>query len=331
MAPPHITSPSPLRGEGRGAGESPRDTAAGAVLAAAPPHPDPLPGGERESCRAEEEGPRIVTHGRAEIGFALRDGVTRLKHLYQHEPLRVLFPHAPPGDVPVAALITTSGGLVGGDRIELAATVEAGARARVGPQAAEKIYRSLGPPVTIEIALAAGPGAWLEYLPLETILFDGACLERICRIELAGDARVLAGEILVFGRLARGEVMVTGAVRDAIEIRRDGRLLWADAFDPRGGLARLDHPAGLGGGRALATLVYCGADAAALVEAVRDLQAAHPVPDGQAGATAIGSVLVARWVGRDVLAMRRAYATVWQQLRARAAGLPPALPRFWHV
>ncbi|MBI3517109.1 MAG: urease accessory protein UreD [Proteobacteria bacterium] len=279
----------------------------------------------------ESESPRIVTHGRAEIGFALRDGVTRLKHLYQHEPLRVLFPGVPAGDVPVAALVTTSGGLVGGDRIEIAATVAAGARARIAPQAAEKIYRSLGPPVVVDIAFDVGPGAWLEYLPLETILFDGARLDRICRLNLAGDARAMAGEILVFGRQARGEVMTTGAVRDALSVRRDGRLIWADAFDPRGDLGPLDHPAGLGGARALATLIYAGDDAAALVDPVRDLQAEFPVPDGQAGTSAIGPVLVARWIGRDVLAMRRAYANVWQQLRVRAAGLPPVLPRHWHV
>ena len=277
------------------------------------------------------EPARVVTHGRAEIGFALRDGVSRLKHLFHHDPLRVLFPTPPPGDVPLAALVTTSGGVVGGDRMDIVGTVGRGARACIAPQAAEKIYRSLGATSVIDIALSAEASGWLEYLPLETILFDGARLERTCRIDLAGDARAMAGEILVFGRLARGEVMRTGTVRDAIEVRRDGRLVWADAFDVQGDLQKLDHPAGLGGGRALATLVYCGADAAALVEPVRELQDQHRTPDGQAGATAIGGVLVARWVGRDVLAMRRAYASVWQAVRARAGGLPPVLPRLWHV
>jgi urease accessory protein len=277
----------------------------------------------------------VVTHGRAEIGFVLRDGITRLKHLYQHDPLRVLFPLAAAGDIPVAALVTTSGGLVGGDRLEIVGSVGQGARACIAPQAAEKVYRSLGAASVIDIALDAGSGGWLEYLPLETILFDGARLERCCRLSVAADARAMAGEILVFGRLARGEVMISGAVRDAIEVRRDGRLIWADAFDPHGDLTVLDHPTGLAGGRALATLIYVGDDAASLVELVRDLQAAQkaaePVPDGHAGATAIGAVLVARWVGCDVMAMRRAYATIWQAVRARAAGLPPRLPRLWHV
>ncbi len=139
----------------------------------------------------------------------------------------------------------------------------------------------------------------------------------------------MAGEILVFGRLARGEAMRSGSVRDAVELRRDGRLIWADAFDLRDAPGRLAHPASLAGGHALATLIYVGDDAAALVETVRDLQAG--MTENPCGATAIGPALVARWAGRDVLAMRRAYATVWQALRARAAGLPPVLPRLWHV
>ncbi len=321
---PSPASPSPPRGEGRGEGEA-AEIAPAPHRATTPPHPLPLPGGEREKT--------VVTKGRAEIGFAVRGGVTRLKHLYQHDPLRVLFPLPSVGDVPVAALVTTSGGLVGGDRIEILATVGADARALVGPQAAEKIYRSLGEAAVVEIALEVGARGWLEYLPLETILFDGSRLDRRCRIELADGGRAMAGEILVFGRRARGEVMTTGTVRDAIEVRRGGRLIWADAFDLRDVPARLDHAAGLAGAQALASLIYVGDDAASLVESVRDLQAQAPgnQADNAAGTTAIGPVLIARWAGRDVVAMRRAYATVWQALRARAAGLPPVLPRLWHV
>jgi urease accessory protein UreH len=58
-------------------------------------------------------------HGVARIGFAAKGSRTRLATLYQQAPLRVLFPRAPAGEPPHAVLATTSGGLVGGDRVEV--------------------------------------------------------------------------------------------------------------------------------------------------------------------------------------------------------------------
>src|SRR5436190_14625093 len=81
-------------------------------------------------------------HGVAEIGFAVRDGATRLSHLYQRDPLRVLFPDPAARDVPVAVMVTTSGGLVAGDRLNIELRAGAGAAAHVTASAAEKIYRS---------------------------------------------------------------------------------------------------------------------------------------------------------------------------------------------
>ncbi len=96
--------------------------------------------------------------GAAEIGFAARDGATRLAHLFQHDPLRVLFPAPEPGDAALAVLVTTSGGLVAGDRIVLSVCAEPGSIAHVTASAAEKIYRSTG--ATTEISqISFGRGA----------------------------------------------------------------------------------------------------------------------------------------------------------------------------
>ena len=129
-----------------------------------------------------------MTDGVAEIGFGLNDGVTRLTHLYQRDPLRVLFPTPVPGDPVLAAIVTTSGGLVGGDRLDIAVRLAPGAVAHVTASAAEKIYRSIGPTTTIHQSLSIGAGAALEFLPPETILFDGARLRRETMIELGSGA-----------------------------------------------------------------------------------------------------------------------------------------------
>ena len=47
------------------------------------------------------------------------DGRTRLADLYQRAPCRVLFPDVDAGQPPQAVMLTTSGGLTGGDRLSL--------------------------------------------------------------------------------------------------------------------------------------------------------------------------------------------------------------------
>jgi urease accessory protein len=271
--------------------------------------------------------------GAAEIGFVERHGRTRLGHLYQHDPLRVLFPDPAAGEPPIAVLITTSGGLVGGDRLAIAVDVGPGASAHVTAQAAEKIYRSDGPDSALEIALRVGTGGRLEYLPPETILFDGARLWRRAIVDLAADAVLLAGEILVFGRIASGERMASGLVHDSWELRRGGRLIWGDSFhlgdDSMGSLlSKAADPACLDGAAACATLLLAAPDGARFLAGAREAIAASGV---RGGATLVGGVLVMRLLAAEAAPLRRAYVALASHLRAAQAGLPAQLPGLWHV
>ena len=82
--------------------------------------------------------------GEARIAFRRRaDGVIALSDLYQRAPCRVLFPTTEAGEPLQAVLLTTSGGLTGGDRTRVSVSVETSARVTVTTQAAEKIYRAL--------------------------------------------------------------------------------------------------------------------------------------------------------------------------------------------
>ena len=271
---------------------------------------------------------RPLTSGRAEIGFRRRDGRTRLAHLFQHEPLRVLFPDPPPDDVPAAVLVTTSGGLVGGDILDIAVELGPDAAAQVTAQAAEKVYRSAGPDTRVALRFAAADGAWLEYLPPETILFDGARLRRRAVVDLEPGAGFLGGEILVFGRIARGERLTSGLVHDAWEIRRDGQPVWADAFHLSGDLPAVwTDPACLDAAEAAGTLILAGPQAPSLIDPAR---AAPACCAARSGATVVSGVLVARLLGRAV-DVRSGWASLAGVLRERAAGLPPRLSRLWHV
>src|SRR5215469_15682974 len=194
--------------------------------------------------------------GAAEIGFAARHGHTRLAHLYQHDPMRVLFPVPEPGDAALAVLVTTSGGLVAGDRLVLSVCAEPGSNAHVTASAAEKIYRSTGATTEISQTFSVGADARFEYLPPETILFDGARLRRHTVVQTTCGAGFLGGGILVLGRRARGERFTYGLLHDQLEFHRDGRLVWGDALHLDGDIgAIIADPACFDGAAACATLV----------------------------------------------------------------------------
>ncbi|SMH57976.1 urease accessory protein UreD [Azospirillum agricola] len=293
-------------------------------------------GGVTTTSRAAPSGEekKVAVHGAATVRFEHRHGETRLATLYHHDPLRVLLPTPRRGDVPIAVLATTSGGMVGGDRMDIDLSVGPCARALVTTQAAEKVYRSTGPDCRIDTRVAVADGAWLEWMPQEAIVFEGSRLRRLTRLELAGDARLIAGEMLVFGRAAFGETVTRGLIRDAWEVVRDGRALWADALHLDGDIAEtLNHTAGFGGAGACATLLHAAPDAADRLDAVRALADGAAQQDGRArvGATAFDGFLVVRILGGDARAVRRAYMTLWSGLRAEAAGLPTRLPRLWEV
>jgi len=275
--------------------------------------------------------PLAAVHGIGRVGYVGRDGQSRLTNLYQSDPVRVMFPEPARGDIPSAAFVTTSGGMVGGDRLELSAKAEAGARVMITTQAAEKIYRSNGADCRIDVSLRATGESWVEWLPQETIVFDGARLQRRTIANVEAGSRLLAGEFLVFGRVAMGESLSSGLVSDAWEINMAGELVWADMFRLDDDIADIiNHPAGLDGATSMATVVYAADDAAGFLETARQLLA--DVPERvRVGATVVGGMLLVRFLGADGMALRRAFGDFWAAFRAAAAGLPAALPRLWHI
>lgn len=264
--------------------------------------------------------------GAAEAAFAAAGGETRLRHLYQSDPCRVLFPRAARGAPAEAVVVTTSGGVVGGDRIRVDLAALGASAATATTQAAEKIYRSAGPEAEIAVALRADAGALLEWVPQETILFDGARLRRETRIDVARTARLIAGEINVFGRRARGEDFRRGSLRDAWRLRRGGRLAWAESLRLGDGLG--DGARGrfaFGDAAAAGLLLYCGPRPAPVLDAAR-----RALGDGPGGAaTCIDGVVVSRLCDADAARLRRRFADLWRALRGAAAGRAWPLPRVW--
>src|SRR5437762_6446132 len=208
--------------------------------------------------------------GESRVSFAVRDGKTRLADLYQRDPCRVLFPEPELGEPPQAVLVTTSGGVTDGDSLTMSIKVEAGAAALATTQAAEKIYRAAkgGGHCAVDITVAVGEGAALDWLPQETIVFEGARLKRRTVADIAPGGSLLACEMVVLGRAASGERFTAGLLLDSWSVRRAGKLVWTDTLRVEG-----ETPAGAGFGtaNALATVIGVWDEAQAPFEKARAL------------------------------------------------------------
>jgi urease accessory protein len=269
--------------------------------------------------------------GEARIAFRRRvDGATALADLYQRAPCRVLFPTTEADDSVQAVLLTTSGGLTGGDRTRVAVSVEPHARATVTTQAAEKIYRALpsSGDAVVQVEMQVGDGAWAEWLAQETIVFEGSRLRRLFTADVAPTARLLAVESIVFGRTAMGESFDNGMLHDAWRISRAGRLVWADAVHLDGDLKRLRFaPFGFGKSVACATIAYVGADASQQLGEARRLMSESALP---CGATSLDGIMLVRIMADDASELRAAVMKLIEGIRRAAASLPARLPRVWH-
>jgi urease accessory protein len=262
------------------------------------------------------------SRGGASLRFEVARGATRLVDLHQASPMRILFPQPEPGEPPLAALVNTAGGLAGGDAVEVGIALGPGAQACVSTPAAEKIYRSLGAETQVSARLEVEAGASLEWIPQETILFDGARLSRRLEADIAADARLLMAEMLVFGRHARGEALLGGSLLDTWRLRRDGRLVWADGTALDEALReRLESPFGFAGAEACATLVLLAHGP--LAEARDALRA-----EGIAATILRPGMLILRWLGGAV-PVREGLGQAIRMLRESQLGRPPALPRLW--
>jgi urease accessory protein len=259
--------------------------------------------------------------GIGRVAFKSARDRTVLDRLHEDGAARIRLPRTHAARSCEAVLINTAGGLTGGDRMRWEATAGPDCHAVITTQACEKVYRSAGGTAEVAARLEVEARGRLDWLPQETIVFDGAELSRTITADLAADAQLLVVEAVIFGRHAMGERVNTGVFRDRWRIRRAGKLVHAEDIRLEGAIAdTLARPAVLAGHRTMASVVYCGEDAEA------HLERARAAIGEVGGASAFAGKLVARITAADGMALRRALVPLIASLRGEAA-----LPKAWMI
>jgi urease accessory protein len=176
------------------------------------------------------------------------------------------------------------------------------------------------------VTLEAGARACIEWLPQETIVFDGALASLRTEVELAPDARYLGWEILCLGRRGSGERYTRGACRLATDIRCGKRPLWRERGEIAGGARLLESPAGLNGASVCATLLAAAPEIGDdVLRACRDIAPR----EGRGAVTRLPSLLAARYLGDSSEAARAYFVSLWRLLRPALLGREAVEPRIW--
>ncbi|MBL8351618.1 MAG: urease accessory protein UreD [Burkholderiaceae bacterium] len=273
-------------------------------------------------------------HGHLQLDYR-RDGVRTIALDRHHGPLRVLQRLYPEGDaVCHHVLVHPPGGLVGGDRLTVDATLAPGCHAVITTPGAARFYRSSGAPAVQQVHARLADGARLEWLPMEAIAYRGCEAENRLRFTLAPQAQMIGWDLLALGLPAAGQPFDAGRVLQQLELPglwlERGRIDGADR-------ALLESPLGLAGHGVLATLWL--ADGAALgrerSEALIDTARALIEASALAATAGISaphpSLLVLRALAQRVEPAMTLLQAVWAAWRPLHWGLAPSPPRVWRT
>jgi urease accessory protein len=259
---------------------------------------------------------------------------TVLQTVNHRGPLRVQRPFYPEGSVCHVYLLHPPGGMVAGDNLAIAVDLQAGAQTLLTTPAAGKLYRvaKQASPQYQGVCAKLAAGSALEWLPQETILFNGARGELLNRFELTGDAVLIGWDIVCLGRRASGETFESGNLKQRIEILRDGRPVYIDRINFDGGSDMLSQPWGMAGhtvsGTFFATIMP---DCKPSLDELRAQLAQSVTELGSWGLTLRGELLLARYLGDSAEHCRRGFECIWQQLRPLLVKRPMLRPRIWNT
>jgi urease accessory protein len=148
-----------------------------------------------------------MTNATLSLNFTLSGEKTVLRVLRQDPPWRALRAFSNSSGEALIHLHNVSGGILGGDKLALEATVQPRTRAQISAVSATRVYRSRadGSPACQATKLYVGRDALLEYLPDTVIPFAHSRFEQKTEIYLAEGAGLIWWETLSAGRVAGGE------------------------------------------------------------------------------------------------------------------------------
>ena len=268
-------------------------------------------------------------HGKLNLVYANRQDSTQLIYNQHQAPLKLQRPFYPEGQgICHSVILHTAGGVVGGDRLSTNIHLQPHSQALITTAAASKIYRSNSLLAKQTVNIQVDADACLEYLPQETILFNGAIYRQDLRVELSPGASYLGWEIIRFGRSARGEKFLEGEMRSHTEIWQNNVPLWIDRQIIPGKEEVFYNPHGLAGNSVVGSFVCVGFP---LSQEIINQARSLIIQNSDAGVTRLQHGFSCRYRGNSTSEVRSWFTNIWQMLRVSCLNRGNCIPRVWQI
>lgn len=171
----------------------------------------------------------IGRNGELHLTFARQGESTVLNENYSRPPLQVMRAIEDGAGCLCTYLLSPTGGVVQGDRYLIRIVVGAHAHALFTTQSATKVYKMPLGCAEQYIRIEVHSGAVFEFVPDAAILFADADLRQHIEVTLHPGALLFLHDIIMPGRLARGERLQFRHYANRIIVRDEDGLLLHDA------------------------------------------------------------------------------------------------------
>jgi urease accessory protein len=261
------------------------------------------------------------------LHYGRRGQQTLLERREHRGPLVVQKPLYPEGEAVCQTIVVhPPAGIAGGDRLVLKVGVGDCAHAQMTTPGAAKWYRSSGATASQKLVFSVANDAVLEWLPRESIFYDGALATLETEIALTGNAVLLAWDIACLGRRLSGERWSRGRLRQRLTLCRDAARQWSERAIVDGDGDLLHAAVGLKGHAVFGTFL---ASASEVPDDLLRASRAIGCDDGEVAVTRLPGVLVARYLGDSPETAHACFSALWALARQALAHRNAVPPRIW--
>jgi len=259
----------------------------------------------------------------------------KFEHIGPLRILRSLYPEGP--GICHNVLIHPPSGLVGGDTLDINIDARDSAHALITTPGATRFYRSASEWATQNVNVQLHDSSKLEWLPLETLAYNGCKARNHCKFDLKDQSELIAWDITALGMPSANLPFETGLIEQHFELKDHwldkGRIAAED-------LNLLSSPLGLNSRKCLSTMIFASASQQSQVQINNLLELAREVLSTdrtgmqtvQAGATSPNAnIVVVRMLSDLVEPSMQLMQSIWLSWRSNVWGLESVMPRIWSL